>query len=45
MIVGCDPGKTGALALLSDTGNLIAVEDMPVVGPIISAHLLGEGAA
>ena len=42
MIVGVDPGKTGALALLSDTGNLIAVEDMPVVGPIISPVLLAE---
>ena len=42
MIVGVDPGKTGALALLSDAGNLIAVEDMPVVGAIISPVLLAE---
>jgi len=42
MIVGCDPGKSGALARLDHAGNLIAVADMPVVGTIISAHLLDE---
>lgn len=29
MIVGADPGKTGALAWLTDAGELIHVEDMP----------------
>lgn len=42
MIVGCDPGKSGALARLDDHGRLLEVADMPVVGPIISATLLDE---
>lgn len=42
MIVGCDPGKSGALAALTDDGQLIAVADMPVVGQIISARLLDD---
>ncbi len=31
MIVGFDPGATGALARLTDGGDLLAVADMPVV--------------
>jgi crossover junction endodeoxyribonuclease RuvC len=43
IIIGVDPGKTGALALLdSQYGHLIDVADMPIVGPIISPHLLGQ---
>jgi crossover junction endodeoxyribonuclease RuvC len=42
MIIGIDPGKSGAVALLDDNGRLIEVADMPVVGPIISAALLSE---
>lgn len=42
MIIGVDPGKSGALARLDDAGRLLEVADMPVVGPIISAHLLDE---
>ena len=42
MIIGVDPGKSGAVALLSESGNLIDVADMPVVGQIISPVLLAE---
>lgn len=28
--IGCDPGVHGAIAILSDAGELISVEDMPV---------------
>lgn len=31
MIIGIDPGNTGALALFDDTGELIEVEDMPLI--------------
>lgn len=41
VILGIDPGKSGAIAALNtDTGMLIGAVDMPVVGAIISAHLL-----
>ena len=30
MIVGVDPGAAGAVAYLSDAGELLAVDDMPV---------------
>ena len=42
MIIGVDPGKSGAIALLDDDGRLYEVADMPVVGPIISPVLLAE---
>lgn len=29
-IIGMDPGMSGAIAILSDTGDLISVTDMPV---------------
>ena len=29
-VLGCDPGMKGAIAILSDTGDLIDVIDMPV---------------
>ncbi len=40
MIVGVDPGKSGAIALIGDDGALIEVADMPVVGKIISGRML-----
>ena len=41
MYVGIDPGKTGAIALLSDTGDLLEVVDMPLVDRKISAPVVG----
>jgi hypothetical protein len=29
-IAACDPGKTGALSLLDETGTIIELEDMPI---------------
>ena len=42
MILGIDPGKSGAVAVLNQRGALVAVHDMPIVGPIVSAVLLDE---
>lgn len=42
LVIGVDPGKTGAIAVLDRQGRLYDVHDMPVVGPIISAALLSE---
>jgi len=42
IILGVDPGKSGAIAGLSLNGRLIGVDDMPVVGPIISPVLLDQ---
>lgn len=42
LIIGCDPGKSGALALLDNQGQLLEVIDMPVIGNIISPVLLDE---
>lgn len=39
IVVGVDPGLTGALAIIS-AGALLAVDDMPVAGGDISAQLL-----
>src|SRR5690606_4249828 len=53
-IIGCDPGVHGAIAILSDTGELISVEDMPVFAVVkrvggkdrtknhINVHALGN---
>jgi len=41
VIVGIDPGKTGALAALDGDGHLVAVHDMPD-SPAILAHLLRD---
>ena len=41
-IIGIDPGKTGALALLDEDGELLEVEDMPTLGKNVSAHLLAD---
>ena len=42
VIIGCDPGKSGAIAALTFEGRLVGVDDMPVVGSIISPVLLDE---
>lgn len=42
LVIGVDPGKSGAIAILDRQGRLHAVHDMPVVGPIVSAALLSE---
>ena len=42
MILGVDPGKTGAIAALTVDGRLAGVDDMPVTGSIVSAALLDE---
>jgi len=43
VVVGVDPGKSGAIAMLRSDGALIVgLYDMPVVGPIISATLLDQ---
>ena len=39
IVIGIDPGKSGAIAFL-DNGRLTHVADMPVVGNIISPHTL-----
>jgi len=41
VVIGIDPGKSGAIAFLVD-GRLEAVYDMPVVGNIISGHALAN---
>ncbi len=38
MILGCDPGLTGALALTTDDGDFVKIWDMP-----ISAKIYGKG--
>lgn len=40
MILGVDCGLSGAWALLTDDGRLVAVGDMPAAGGVVSAHLL-----
>lgn len=42
LIIGVDPGKSGALALLHHAGQLLSTIDMPVVGNIISPVLLDQ---
>lgn len=39
-ILAFDPGQSGAVALLSTAGNLLQVQDMPVVDKSVSALLL-----
>jgi crossover junction endodeoxyribonuclease RuvC len=40
IVIGIDPGKTGAIALVMGDGALVDVFDMPVVGGLVSARLL-----
>ncbi|WP_395160412.1 hypothetical protein [Ilumatobacter sp.] len=42
LIVGVDPGKTGAIALLDHLGELISVYDMPIIGKHVSVAQLSE---
>ena len=42
MIIGIDPGQTGALASLTANGTLNYVHDMPVLDKRISAPLLAD---
>jgi crossover junction endodeoxyribonuclease RuvC len=42
LVIGVDPGKKGALALLDSYGELLEVDDMVCVGKWISAGLLAE---
>lgn len=39
-IIGVDPGKSGALAVLDERGGLITIFDMPVVDGCVSGALL-----
>lgn len=39
-IIGVDPGKTGAIAIITDTGRLVDIEDMPdVTGAALGAAI------
>lgn len=40
IVLGVDPGKTGALAWVDGDSTLLAVEDMPVVDGSVNAPLL-----
>lgn len=42
MILGIDPGKSGAIAAFNNDGRLIGIDDMPVAGGLISGALLDE---
>ena len=41
-ILGIDPGQKGALAFLNDEGLIWEIEDMPVLGKEINAHMLAR---
>lgn len=41
-IIGIDPGKSGAIAVVNGFGELVWVQDMPVVGNQVSGALLCE---
>lgn len=42
MILGVDPGKNGAFALLHDNGDFVSVHDMPSVGKLVSASQVAD---
>jgi len=42
MVLGIDPGQTGALAWVNLDGTLYEVEDMPVVGGEVNANLMAK---
>ena len=42
IVIGIDPGASGAIAAVTDTGRLLAAEDMPVVDKQVSAPLLRD---
>ena len=39
-VLGIDPGQEGALAFLNETGLIWELEDMPLLGKEINAHML-----
>ena len=41
-VLGIDPGLEGALAFLDFEGDLVELEDMPVMGKDVNAHMLGR---
>lgn len=41
-VVGIDPGLTGALAFLDFGGAIIEIEDMPVIGKDVNAHMISR---
>lgn len=42
IVIGVDPGKTGAIALLDEHGQLIDAFDMPEIGGKVSPYLLAD---
>lgn len=42
MIIGVDPGLSGAIALIAEHGDLVEVHDMPVVDGLVSSALLAN---
>lgn len=41
-ILGIDPGKSGALAFLNERGHICEIEDMPMLGKAVNAHMLSR---
>lgn len=41
-VIGIDPGKGGAIAVLDSCGELVTIDDMPVVGKQVSPQLLSD---
>lgn len=41
-VLGFDPGQSGAIAAVDHGGNLLWVEDMPVIEKVVSARLLWQ---
>jgi crossover junction endodeoxyribonuclease RuvC len=41
-ILGVDPGQKGALAFLGPEGNIVELEDMPLLGTEINAHMISN---
>ena len=42
VVLGIDPGNTGALAFLNTEGEIRDLEDMPVLGGFVNASLLAD---
>ena len=41
-VIGVDPGKSGAIAILTTDGELHELHDMPVTGKVVSSALLAD---
>lgn len=39
-VIGVDPGKSGAVAVLDERGEIVFIEDMPVIGGRVSGTML-----